>query len=101
MPVVPGGMPDRRHPETVGSQGAFSDPHDVEVLVAKLDDAEAKLLDSKNADAEAKVTDYQAKLAALANATKPKVDSAVAATLSDEAQGVIDCIDAIGTSTTP
>ena len=65
-------------------------------LVPKVDAAAAKLAAGKNADAVQKLTDFQATLNALATAPKPKVDPQVAQTLGSDAQGVIDCINAIG-----
>ena len=62
--------------------------------------ASAKLAEGKNADAVAKLVDFQTTLTALATAPKPKVDAATAEALIAEAQGVIDCINAIGTTTT-
>lgn len=50
------------------------------------------------ADAVQKLTDFQTTLNSLATAPKPKVDPATAQTLSDEAQGVIGCINTIGTA---
>jgi hypothetical protein len=51
-----------------------------------------------DADAVAKLVDYQSTLNVLAGAPKPKVDPAVAQTLRDEAQGVIECVNVIGTA---
>jgi hypothetical protein len=47
-----------------------------------------------------KLGDFQATLNALATASKPKVATSTAQTLDAEAQGVIDCINAIGTTDT-
>jgi len=66
--------------------------------VAKLDAASAKLAEGKNADAVQKLVDFQTTLNALATARQPKVDPAVAQSLIAEAQGVIDCINTIGTA---
>jgi hypothetical protein len=44
--------------------------------------------------------DFQSTLNSLATATTPKVGAATAQTLTAEAQGVIDCINAIGTTDT-
>ena len=63
-----------------------------------LDAASAKLAAGKNADAVNKLVDFQTTLNALATAPKPKVDPTVAGTLSGEAPGVIDCINAVGTA---
>lgn len=52
----------------------------------------------KYADAVTKLGDFQKLLGQLAAADKPKLDPATAATLSAEAQGVIDCINAIETA---
>jgi hypothetical protein len=83
--------------DTLAAQGSFTNEKDVGGLVAKLDAASAKLAAGKNTDAVAKLVDYQTRLNALAAPT-PKVDPAVAEALSAGAQGVIDCIKAIGTT---
>lgn len=74
---------------------SFTNVQDVDRVDAKLDDASAKLAAGKNDDAARKLVDFQTKLTALATAPKPKVDPAVADALAAEAQGVIDCIEAI------
>jgi hypothetical protein len=84
--------------DTVAAEGSFTNAKDFNGLVAKLDAASAKLPAGKRADAVEKLVDFQTTLNALATAAKPKVDPTVAATLSGEAQGVIDCINAIGTA---
>jgi hypothetical protein len=45
-----------------------------------------------------KLTDFQTQLNSLATAPKPKLDAATAQQLTAEAQGVIDYINAIGTT---
>jgi hypothetical protein len=45
-----------------------------------------------------KLVDFQTQLNALATAAKPKLDPATAEALSAEAQGVIDCINLIGST---
>jgi hypothetical protein len=82
--------------DTQAAEGSFANQKDVTGLVGKLEVAAAKLAAGKNADAVQKLTDFQATLNALARAPKPKVDPAVAQKLGSDAQGVIDCIDAIG-----
>jgi hypothetical protein len=67
-------------------------------VAGKLDAASAKLAAGKNTDAVAKLVDFQTTLSALATAPKPKVDPVVAQALSQEAQGIIECIDEIGTT---
>jgi predicted Rossmann fold nucleotide-binding protein DprA/Smf involved in DNA uptake len=86
--------------DTVAAQTSFTNVSSFTGEVAKLDDAAAKLTEAKNADAVQKLVDYQTTLNSLATATKAKVDGTAAATLTAEAQGVIDCINAIGTDTT-
>jgi hypothetical protein len=49
-------------------------------------------------DTVTKLGDFQKVLAQLAAASPPKLDPATAAVLSAEAQGVIDCINAIETA---
>ena len=83
--------------DAVDAQGAFTNTRDGEMLLAKLQDADDKLVEFKNADAVAKLVDYQDRLQLLAGTPKPKVDTNVAADLSAGAQGVFDCIRAIGT----
>lgn len=85
--------------DTVAAQASFTNQTDLDNLVAKLDAASAKLAAGKNADAVQKLVDFQVKLTELASAPKPKVDPAVAQALITEAQGVIDCINAIETAT--
>jgi len=82
--------------DTVASQSSFANPKDVDGLVAKLDAAAAKLQVEKNTDAVHKLVDFQTTLNALASSPKPKVDAEVAQRLVQEAQAVIDCINAVG-----
>jgi len=82
---------------TVAAQTSFASEKDFNGLVAKLDAASAKLAAGKNSDAVEKLVDFQTTLNALATAPKPKADPVVAQSLIAEAQGVIDCINAIGT----
>jgi hypothetical protein len=79
--------------ETVAAETSFTN-----LSLIKLDEAAAKLTAGKNADAVAKLTGFQTSLNALATAPKPKLASAAAQSLSTGAQGVIDCINAIGTA---
>ena len=83
---------------TLAAQGSFTNQRDVSALVAKVDAASAKLAAGKNTDAVAKLVDFQTTLNALATAPKPKVDPAVAQTLSGDAQAVIVCISQIGSA---
>ena len=83
---------------TLAVQASFTNQRDVDALVAKLDAASAKLAAGKNTDAVAKLVDFQITLNGLASAPKPKADAAIAEALSDDAQGVIDCITDIGTA---
>jgi hypothetical protein len=83
---------------TLAAQASFTNQKDVDGLVAKVEAASAKLAADKNTDAVAKLVDFQTTLNALAAAPKPKVDPAVAQALSAEAQGVIVCINEIGTA---
>jgi len=85
--------------DTVAAETSFTNEKSFTDEIAKLDDASAKLTEAKNADAVQKLTDYQTTLNSLATAYKAKVDPATAQTLSGEAQGVIDCINAIGAET--
>ena len=85
--------------DTVAAETSFADPESFAGEVAKLDEASVKLTEGKNLDAVQKLVDFQTTLNLLATALKPKVDPATAATLVTEAQGVIDCINAIGTET--
>jgi|RhiMetdeSRZDD1v2_1073273.scaffolds.fasta_scaffold00609_24 hypothetical protein len=84
---------------TVDAQTSFTSQKDFTGLVAKLDAATTKLAAGKNADAVAKLSDFQTTLTLLATAPKPKfVNLGVAEALSTEAQGVINCVNAIGTT---
>jgi hypothetical protein len=83
--------------DTVAAQGSFTNAKDFNSLVGKLDAASANLTAGKNADAIQKLVDFQTKLNALASAAKPKVDPDVAEALVGDAQGVIDCINSVGT----
>lgn len=84
--------------DTVAAQTSFTNVSSFTGEVAKLDDAAAKLTEAKNADAVQKLVDFQTLLNALATAPKPKLDPATAQALSTEAQGVIDCINSIGST---
>ena len=75
---------------------SFTNAKDADRLVDKLDAAAAKLAAGKSADAVEKLTDFQTTLNALAGAPKPKVESEAAQALVTQAQGVVDCINAIG-----
>lgn len=81
--------------DTVAAQSSFSNQNSFTDEVAKLDAASTKLEEGKNADAVQKLTDFQSTLNLLATAAKPKVDATTAQTLSNETQGVINCINAI------
>jgi hypothetical protein len=82
--------------DTVAAQTSFTNEKSFNDELAKLDDASAKLTEGKNTDAVQKLTDYQSTLTSLATATKAKVAASTSQSLSAEAQGVIDCINAIG-----
>jgi hypothetical protein len=84
--------------DTVAAQTSFTNESDFTGEVAKLDDASTKLTEGKNADAVEKLVNFQSTLNSLATASKAKVDATTAQTLTTEAQGVIDCINAIGTT---
>jgi hypothetical protein len=84
--------------DTLAAQASFTSQKDVGGLVVKVDAASEKLAAGKNTDAVAKLVDFQITLNALATAPKPKVDPAAAQALSAEAQGVIVCINQIGTA---
>ena len=83
---------------TLAAEASFTNQKDIGGLVTKLDAASAKLAAGKNTDAVAKLVDFQTTLNTLATDPKPKVDPAVAQELSDDAQGVIYCINEIGTA---
>ena len=89
---------DTLRAETVAAQSSVTNAKDFNNSVIKLDEARTKLTAGKNADAVAKLTGFQTSLNALATAPKPKLTPAAAQSLSTGAQGVIDCIDAIGTA---
>jgi hypothetical protein len=87
---------------TEAAQSKFTNQKDFTGVLAKLDDAAVKLSEGKNADAVQKLTDFQNTLNALATAPKPKIDPAVALEpeqgLVAQAQGVIDCVNQLGTA---
>lgn len=82
--------------DTVAAEAAFTNVKDFNSVLGKLDAAATKLDQNKLADASQKLSDFQSLLTGLASAPKPKLDAAVAEQLVAEAQGVIDCINAIG-----
>ena len=84
--------------DTVAAETSFTNAKSVTSVIGKVDDASAKLTEGKNADAVLKLGDFQTTLTSLATAPKPKLDPGTAETLTAEAQGVIDCINAIGTA---
>ena len=84
--------------DTVTAESSFTNEKSVTSAIGKLDAASAKLAEEKDADAVQKLVDFQTGLNSLAAAPKPKVDPDTAQSLVAEAQGVIDCIDAIGTA---
>jgi hypothetical protein len=84
--------------DTLGAQTSFTSQEYVGGLVAQVDAASAKLAAGKTTDAVGKLVDVQTTLNALATAPKPKVDPDVAQALSAEAQGVVVCINEIGTA---
>ena len=84
--------------DTVAAQSSFTNEQSFTSAVAKLDAASTKLAEGKNADAVQKLVDFQTQLNALATAPKPKLDPDTAQALIAEAQGVIDCINSIGST---
>jgi len=86
--------------DTVAAQTSFTNQKDFTNEVAKLDAASTKLTQGKNADAVGKLVDFRSTLSSLATASKPKVAAGTSQSLTGEAQGVIDCINAIGTADT-
>jgi len=86
--------------DTVAAESSFTNEKSVTGEIGKLDAASTKLAEGKNAEAVQKLGDFQATLNSLATASKPKVATSTAQTLNAEAQGVIDCINAIGSTDT-
>ena len=84
--------------DTLAAETSFTNAKSVTSLTSKVDAASVKLAEGKNADAVQKLVDFQTLLNALATAPKPKLDPATAQALSTEAQGVIDCINSIGST---
>jgi hypothetical protein len=84
--------------DTLAAETSFTNANSVTGLTAKVDAASVKLAEGKNADAVQKLVDFQTTLNSLATAAKPKVELGTAQTLTAEAQGVIDCINSIGTA---
>jgi hypothetical protein len=85
--------------DTVAAETSFTNQKSVDTEIGKLDAASTKLAEGDNADAVQKLVDFQTALNSLATASKAKVDAGTTQTLSGEAQGVIDCINAIGAET--
>ena len=84
--------------DTLAAETSFTNAKSVTSLTSKVDAASVKLAEGKNADAVQKLVDFQTTLGSLATAAKPKVEFGTAQTLTAEAQGVIDCINSIGTA---
>jgi hypothetical protein len=84
--------------DTVAAESSFTNEQSVTSALGKLDAASTKLAEGKNADAVQKLVDYQTLLNALVTAPKPKLDPASAEAPIAEAQGVIDCINGIGST---
>ena len=84
--------------DTIAASSSFTNQKSVDSEVGKLDAASTKLTEGKNADAVQKLADFQSTLNLLATAAKPKVDAGTAQSLNAEAQGVIDCINSIGST---
>ena len=87
---------DGRFIEIVGRYNPQTDPSTIELDEAKVNEWLGK--GAQPSDAVAKLTGFQTSLDALATAPKPKLAPAAAQSLSTGAQGVIDCINAIGTA---
>lgn len=83
--------------DTVAAQTSFTNQKSAATELEKLTEASAKLAEGKTADAVQKLVDFQSTLTALATASTAKVDAATSASLTAEAQGVIDCINAVDT----
>jgi hypothetical protein len=83
---------------TVAAETSFTNPKSFNNLLGKLDAASTELAVGKSADAAQKLVDFQTTLNTLASAPKAKVDPAVAQSLTAEAQGVIDCVNTVGSS---
>ena len=86
--------------DTVAAQSSFTNQKDFTGESGKLDAASTKLASGANADAVQKLGDFQSTLTSLSTAAKPKVTASTAQHLTAEAQGVIDCITAIGAPAT-
>lgn len=69
-------------------------------LLAKLDEASAKLAEGKFADAIQKLTDFRTKVEELNAAAKPKIDPEDAAALIAGANDAIACIESLQATTT-
>ena len=65
-------------------------------LLAKLDDAQAKLDAGKTADALGKLDDFRSKVIAFRDAPKPKIGTEDAQRLLDAVDALIACINSIG-----
>jgi hypothetical protein len=66
---------------------------DKDALLAKIDEASAKLAQGKLVGARTKLLDYRAKLLALYNAPKPKISPDDFSQLSGDVGAAIDCVE--------
>lgn len=83
--------------DTLAAQTSFTNQKSAATELEKLTEASAKLAEGKTADAVQKLVDFQSTLTALATASTAKVDATTSTSLTAEAQGVIDCINAVDT----
>jgi hypothetical protein len=84
--------------DTVAAESSFTNQKSFDGEIGKIDAASSMLTEGKNADAVQKLGDFQSALNLLATAAKPKVDPGTAQSLTAEAQGVIDCINSVGST---
>jgi hypothetical protein len=83
---------------TAAAESSFTNAKDFNGALRKLNAVVVELGKGKNADAVTKLGDFQKLLTQLSGADKPKLDPTTADALVAEAQGVIDCINAIETA---
>jgi len=82
--------------DTVAAESSFRNTKDFTGSVGKVDAVSRELAKGKYVDTVTKLRDFQKLLAQLSSGDK--LDPTTAEALSAEAQGVIDCVNAIGTA---